>query len=80
MARIRPLSRDEAREDVRPYFDAEVEHFGMALNTTQVFAHNPEVLRASKSLGAGVTKGGRIDRGLSALLCVRVATTVGCPF
>lgn len=80
MSRIRPVSRDEAREDVRQYYDKEVEAFGAPLNTTQVFAHSPDVLRAAKGIGVGIAKAGRIDKGLSALLCVRVATQVGCAF
>lgn len=80
MERMRPLSRDEAREDVQRYFDAEIEHYGMPLNPTQVFAHSPEVLRAAKGLSAGIARAGRIPVALNALLCVRVATQVGCPF
>ncbi len=78
--RIRPLSRDEAREDVQQYFDQDLARFGMVLNPTQVFAHSPEVMRGARALGTGVAKAGRIDAGLKALLCVRVAAQVGCPF
>ncbi len=78
--RIHPLSRDEAREDVQQYFDQDLARFGMVLNPTQVFAHSPEVMRGARALGTGVAKAGRIDAGLKALLCVRVASQVGCPF
>jgi alkylhydroperoxidase family enzyme len=80
MDRIRPLGRDEAREDVRRYFDDDMERYGMVLNTTQVFAHSPELMRGARGLSTGVAKAGRIPAGLRALLCVRVATQVGCPF
>jgi hypothetical protein len=80
MERIRPLDRDEAREDVRRYYDAEMDRFGMVLNPTRVFAHSPEILRGSKALNTAVNKAGRIPEALKALLCVRVATIVGCPF
>jgi alkylhydroperoxidase family enzyme len=80
MERIRPLDRDEAREDVRRYFDAEVETFGMVLNPTRVFAHSPEILRGAKTLGGAVNRANRIPAALKSLLSVRVATIVGCPF
>ena len=80
MTRIRPMSRDEAREDIRRYFDGDIQAFGAPLNTTQVFAHSPEILRGARGLSAAVAKAGRIPAGLRSLLCVRVASQVGCPF
>ena len=80
MERIRPLPKEEAREDVQHAFDDDRARYGMVLNTTQVLAHSPEVLRAARGLGAGVAKAGRIAPLLRALLCVRVASQVGCPF
>ncbi len=78
--RIRPLNRDQAREDVRHYFDEDAERYGMPLNTTRVYAHSPELMRGARGLNIAVAKAGRIPDALRALLSVRVAAQVGCPF
>lgn len=80
MGRIRPLAFDEAPPETRSYFEAEIARYGAPLNTTGVFAYSPEILRAAKGLSAAIVKAGGIDPQLRSLLCVRVATQIGCPF
>jgi hypothetical protein len=43
-------------------------------------AYRPPVLAAAKQLGRSVADGGVLPADLRALVCVRVATLVGCPF
>jgi hypothetical protein len=80
MDRIRPLPRDEAHPDVQRYYDAEVETFGFVLNPTPVQAYRPSILIASKRLGRAIGVDGVLPAALRALICVRVAATIGCLF
>lgn len=80
MSRIRPVPRDEAPPDVQRLYDAQVERFGFVLNPTQVWAHRPSILLASQRLYRAVEADGVLSPALRALICVRVATAVGCPF
>ena len=80
MARIRPLPRDEAPPDARAIYDAEEARFGLVLNPTQIMAHRPPILAASKQLNRAVSVDAVLPRALTSLVCVRVATLVGCPF
>jgi len=79
-SRIRPLDRDEAHPDARPSFDQDERIFGLVLNTTRVFAYRPPILAASKGLSRSVAVEATLPAGLRALVCVRVAMLVGCPF
>lgn len=80
MDRIRPLPRDEAHADVQRYYDAEIATFGFVLNPTPVQAYRPSILIASKRLGRAVAEEGVLPNALRALICVRVAATIGCLF
>ncbi|MHB8648039.1 MAG: hypothetical protein ACYDAR_19830 [Thermomicrobiales bacterium] len=80
MSRITPLERDEAHADARPFFDQDEQTFGIVLNTTRVFAYRPPILAASRGLSRSVAKEATLPDGLRALVCVRVAMLVGCPF
>jgi alkylhydroperoxidase family enzyme len=80
MSRIRPLARDEAHADARPFFDRDEQAFGLVLNTTRVFAYRPPILAAAKGLSGSVAREATLPAGLRALVCVRVAMLVGCPF
>ncbi|MGE3073838.1 MAG: hypothetical protein AB7N24_07075 [Dehalococcoidia bacterium] len=80
MSRIRPLSQDEAHEDARAAYDQDMRAFGLVLNPTGVLAYRPPVLAAARALGASVGKGGVLEPELRTLVCVRVASLVGCPF
>ena len=80
MSRIRPLDRDEAHPDARPFFDQDERAFGLVLNPTRIFAYRPPILGAYRALGRSVAKDAVLPAGLRALICVRVAMLVGCPF
>ncbi len=80
MSRIRPLDRDEAHPNARPFFDQDERAFGMVLNPTRIFAYRPPIGAAARALGRSVAKEGTLPAGLRALVCVRVAMLVGCPF
>lgn len=80
MDRITPLEREQARPEARPIFDADERRFGVVLNPTRVFAHRPPILAASKALSASVGQEAVLPAGLRLLVCLRVATLVGCPF
>lgn len=80
MPRITPLTRAEAHPDAREFFDQDERTYGMVLNPTGVFAYRPPILQASRALSRSVGKDGTLDPGLRALICVRIATIVGCPF
>jgi alkylhydroperoxidase family enzyme len=80
MDRIRPLARDEAAPDAQAIYDRDEAAFGLVLNPTRVMAHRPPILAASKQLGRAVSTDAVLPADLRALVCVRVATLVGCPF
>jgi len=80
MSRIQPLDRDEAHPDARPFFDQDERVFGVVLNPTRVFAYRPPILAAAKGLSRSVAKEVTLSAGLRAMICVRVAMLVGCPF
>ncbi len=80
MSRIRPLDRDEAHPDARPFFDQDERAFGVVLNPTRIFAYRPPIGAAARALGRSVAKEATLPAGLRALVCVRVAMLVGCPF
>jgi hypothetical protein len=80
MERVRSLSRDEAPADARPFYDRDESAFGLILNPTTVMAHRPPILAASKQLSRSVSVDATLPADLRALVCVRVATLVGCPF
>lgn len=80
MARIRPLTRDEAHPEAQPFFDQDERRYGFVLNPTPVMAYRPPVIAAARALGRSVAKDGVLSAELRALVCLRVAALVGCPF
>ncbi len=80
MRRIKPLDRDEAHPDARSFFDKDEQVFGVVLNPTRVFAYRPPILAAAKGLSRSVAEEATLSAGLRAMICVRVAMLVGCPF
>ncbi len=80
MSRIKPLERDEADPDAQPFFDQDERYFGLVLNPTRVMAYRPPILAAARSLSRSVAKEAVLPAGLRAMVCVRIAMLVGCPF
>ncbi len=79
-SRIKPLNRAEAHADAQPFFEQDERAFGLVLNPTRIFAYRPPILAAYRSLSRSVAKEAVLPAGLRALVCVRVAMLVGCPF
>lgn len=80
MARIHALSREEAPEEVRPLYDANMEAWGQVSNTTGIWAYRPTIQLGVQELGRGIGKSGLIPEKLRCLINVRIASQVGCGF
>lgn len=80
MERIRPLERDEAHPDAQVFYDQDERAFGLVLNPTRILAYRPPIQAAARALNRSVSKEATLSEALRALICVRVATLVGCPF
>ncbi len=80
MARIRPLTKDEASAELHPAFETGQSWLGQPVISTGIQAHAPAILEASRALGAAPAKSGLLGAELRSLVCLRVAEMVGCPF
>lgn len=80
MPRIRRLIREEAPPEAQSAFDANVQAFGQVLNTTGIYAHRPSIMAGRLALARGIEESGLIPPRLRSLICVYVATLVGCPY
>jgi hypothetical protein len=80
MPRLRPLEREDAPTEARPFYDRDIELYGTVLNNTKLYSHNIAVLRTVKELAAGFAETAALPLGLKALIRVRVAGLNGCPF
>jgi alkylhydroperoxidase family enzyme len=80
MARMRPLAKDEVSDEIRAMLEAGERWLGESPLSTGIQARNPEILFASSALGAAPAKSGLLDPQLRALVCLRAAEMIGCPF
>ncbi len=80
MSRMRALEMDEVDDDVRALFERDDRLYGVVLNSTRVLAHRPPILAAAKGLSRAVAQDATLPASLRALVCLRVATLIGCPF
>lgn len=80
MARMRPLGKDEVPEAIREMLEAGERWLGTPPLSTGIQARCPEILDASRALGAAPGKSGLLDAQLRTLVCLRAAEMVGCPF
>lgn len=80
MARMRPLTREEVPEEIRPVLEAGERWLGQTPLSTGIQARCPAILDASLVLGAAPAKSGLLDAQLRGLVCLRAAEMVGCPF
>ena len=80
MPRIRLVTREEATPLTRGLMEQDVAAHGRVLPGTGIYGHAPTIQEGAKALNAGITAAGRIPRQLRALMNVRVASLVGCPF
>jgi len=80
MARITPLTVDDVPENVRPIIKAANDVFGVQSFSAGIQAYCPEILEASRALGAAPSKSDLLSAELRHLLCMRAAQIVTCPF
>ncbi|HEY8695032.1 MAG TPA: hypothetical protein VIR57_20065 [Chloroflexota bacterium] len=80
MARIHALTREEAPEEVRPIYDANIKSWGQVSNTTGIWAYRPPIQKGVQALGRGISESGLISEKLRCLINVRIASQVGCGF
>ncbi len=80
MVRVRPLTKDEARAELRPVFEAGEQWLGQPVTSIGIQAYAPAILEASRALGAAPAKSGLLTAELRSIVCLRVAALIGCPF
>ena len=80
MVRIQPLAGKDVPGELRPIIEAADNRFGLQSISSGIQAHCPEVLKASKALGAAPGKSNLLSAELRHLVCMRAAQIVTCPF
>ncbi|MBE7519584.1 MAG: hypothetical protein HS107_10120 [Thermoflexaceae bacterium] len=81
MPRMRPLTRDEVPEgEVRDALEAGEKWLGKPVPGAGIQAYAPEIMKASRALGAAPAKSGLLPPLIRTLVCLRAAQMVGCPF
>ena len=80
MARLRPLTRDEAPVAARPLMEAAERALGQPSVPAGIQARCPPILEAGRALGAAPGRSDTLPAELRSLVCVRVAQIVACPF
>ncbi|HWP28691.1 MAG TPA: hypothetical protein VFB73_15665 [Chloroflexota bacterium] len=80
MPRIRQVTYEEAAPITRQLMEQNLAQYGFVLPGTGIYGHAPTIQEGVQALNAGITAAGRISKQLRALLNVRVASIVGCPF
>ncbi len=80
MARLRPLSKEEAPAETRPLLEAAEQKFGQPSVPAGIQARCPPILEAGRVLGAAPGRSNTLPAELRSLVCVRVAQIVTCPF
>ncbi len=60
--------------------EAQRKRYGVVLNSARQLAHAPRVAIGASAMSRELTRSGRIQPRLSALLNLRVAAIVGCGF
>jgi hypothetical protein len=80
MPRIRLVELDEAAPFTRGLIEQDIAQHGYVYPGTGIYGHAPTIQEGTKALNTGITNAGRIAPELRALMNVRVASLVGCPF
>ncbi len=80
MTRLRPLTKDEAPDAARPLMEAAERVFNRPSVSAGIQARCPEILAASRQLGAAPGRSNTLTAELRALVCLRAAQIVTCPF
>ncbi|MBI2352380.1 MAG: carboxymuconolactone decarboxylase family protein [Deltaproteobacteria bacterium] len=80
MARIKGVTKSEAKGEVRAIFEEQEKRYGFVSNTAKIYALRPTIQKGVQALGQGIQASGLIDPGLRHLVCVKTANINGCPF
>lgn len=80
MTRLRPLNKDEAPEEARPLMEAAERAYNRPSVSAGIQARCPEILKASRQLGAAPGRSNTLSAEQRALVCLRAAQIVTCPF
>ena len=81
MVRMRPLTKEDVPEgEVRDALELSEKWLGRPQVGTGIQAYAPEIMKASRILGAAPGKSGLLPAQLRSLVCLRTAEMVGCPF
>ncbi len=81
MARMQPLTKEDVPEgELREMLASGEQWLGKPVVGAGIQAYAPEILKASRALGAAPGKSGLLPAGLRSLLCLRAAQMAGCPF
>ena len=79
MARVRPLTKEEAAAAARPILEQAEHALGKPLIPLGIQAYCPPILEASAALGMAPARSHQLPTELRSLVCLRVAQRVGCP-
>jgi len=78
---MRPLGKDDVPAgEVRDALEAGEKWLGRPVVGAGIQAYAPEIMKASRALGVAPAKSGLLPAQLRALVCLRAAEMVGCPF
>ncbi len=80
MARIKGVTKSEAKGDVRAVFEEQEKRYGFVSNTAKIYALRPTIQQGVQALGQGILASGLIEPELRHLVCVKTANINGCPF
>lgn len=80
MTRLKPLTLDEAPQGSRPLLEQAQAAAGKISDGMGIQARCPEVLIASRALNAMPAKSGTLPAEIRALVCLRAAQMITCPF
>ena len=80
MVRISPLTGMDVPKEVQPTIEAADNVLGVQSISAGIQAYCPEILKASRALGAAPGKSNLLSAELRHLLCMRAAQIVTCPF
>jgi hypothetical protein len=78
--RIKGIDPQNAPESVQPVFQRSLGLFGRVITPNLVMAHRPEILLAHAKLGQAIAASTVVEGCLKAMVSVRAAQMVGCPF
>lgn len=80
MARIEGVRKQDAGLLVRVAYWFTKRKVGRVIEPIKIHAHHPRLLRALASMEIGQDKAKEISPALKALVQIKVATMIGCPF